>query len=114
MPPKLPIYLDHAATTPVDPRVAEKMLPYLTERYGNAASGTHEFGRTAARAADEARSQVALLIGADAGQIVWTSSATESDNLALKGAALANEQRGRHLVTLTTEHKAVLDSMKAL
>jgi cysteine desulfurase len=111
---KLPIYLDNAATTHVDPRVAEMMLPYLTERYGNAASSTHEFGRAAARAVDEARSQVAQLIGADARQIVWTSGATESDNLALKGTALANEQRGRHLVTLTTEHKAVLDAMKAL
>ena len=111
---KLPIYLDNAATTAVDPRVAEKMLPYLTEHYGNPASGTHGFGRTAARAVDEARGEVATLLNADAGEIVWTSGATESNNLAIKGAALANQARGRHLVTLKTEHKAVLDTMKVL
>ena len=111
---KLPIYLDNAATTAVDPRVAEKMLPYLTEHYGNPASATHGFGRTAARAVDEARGEVATLLNADAGEIVWTSGATESNNLAIKGAALANQARGRHLVTLKTEHKAVLDTMKVL
>ena len=111
---KLPIYLDNAATTRVDPRVVEKMLPYLAERYGNAASGTHEFGRIAARAVEEARAEVAALINADPGEIVWTSGATESNNLALKGVALAQAARGRHLVTLNTEHKAVLDTMKVL
>ena len=111
---KLPIYLDNAATTAVDPRVAEKMLPYLSEHYGNPASATHGFGRTAARAVDEARGEVATLLNADAGEIVWTSGATESNNLAIKGAALANQARGRHLVTLKTEHKAVLDTMKVL
>jgi cysteine desulfurase len=111
---KLPIYLDNAATTPVDPRVAQKMLPYLTGRYGNPASATHGFGRDAARAVEEARGEVARLIGADPREIVWTSGATESDNLAIKGAAFANRSRGRHLVTLQTEHKAVLDTMKVL
>lgn len=111
---KLPIYLDNAATTPVDPRVAEKMLPYLTEHYGNPASGTHGFGRAAARVADEARAEVAALLNADAREIVWTSGATESNNLAIKGAASAHRDRGRHFVTLETEHKAVLDTMKVL
>jgi cysteine desulfurase len=111
---KLPIYLDNAATTRVDPRVVESMLPYLTESYGNPASGTHSLGRAAARAVDAARCEVAALLNADAEEIVWTSGATESNNLALKGAASANEGRGRHLVTLTTEHKAVLDTMKML
>jgi cysteine desulfurase len=111
---KLPIYLDNAATTRVDPRVVESMLPYLTERYGNPASGTHSFGRAAARAVDEARGEVAALLNAEAAEMVWTSGATESDNLAIKGAAAANEKRGRHLVTLDTEHKAVLDTMKTL
>src|SRR3990172_9362747 len=111
---KLPIYLDNAATTPIDPRVVEKMLPYLTEQFGNPASTTHVFGQTASRAVEEAREQVAALINADPREIVWTSGATESDNLAIKGAAYANQARGRHLVTLQTEHKAVLDTVQEL
>ena len=111
---KLPIYLDNSATTPLDPRVVEKMLPYLTEHFGNPASTTHEFGRTALRAVEEARSEVARLIGADEREIAWTSGATESNNLAIKGAAYPLEKRGRHLITLQTEHKAVLDTMKEL
>jgi cysteine desulfurase len=111
---KLPIYLDNSATTPLDPRVVEKMLPYLREHFGNPASTTHDFGRIALRAVEQARADVAQLIGADEREIVWTSGATESNNLAIKGAAYALEQRGRHLVTLQTEHKAVLDTMKEL
>jgi cysteine desulfurase len=111
---KLPIYLDNSATTPLDPRVVEKMLPYLREHFGNPASTTHDFGRIALRAVEEARAEVARLIGADEREIVWTSGATESNNLAIKGAAYALRQRGRHLVTLQTEHKAVLDTMKEL
>src|SRR5918992_4674767 len=114
MPLKLPIYLDNSATTPVDPRVVEKMLPYVAEHFGNPASTTHDFGRVALRAVEEARVEVARLIGADEREIVWTSGATESNNLAIKGAAYALQQRGRHLVTLQTEHKAVLDTMKEL
>ena len=109
----LPIYLDNSATTPVDPRVVEKMLPYLGERFGNPASA-HGFGRSAAEAVEEARRQVAALINAESREIVWTSGATESDNLALKGAACANRTRGRHCITLETEHKAVLDTMREL
>ena len=105
------IYLDNAATTPIDPRVLDAMLPYLKEQYGNPASGTHAFGQAASRAVERAREQVAALIHADATEIVWTSGATESNNLALKGAAFANATRGRHLVTVATEHKAVLDTM---
>jgi cysteine desulfurase len=111
---ELPIYLDNSATTPLDRRVIDKMLPYLTEHFGNPASTTHKFGRTALRAVEEARSEVAGLIGADEREIAWTSGATESDNLAIKGAAYPLEQRGRHLITLQTEHKAVLDTMKEL
>jgi cysteine desulfurase len=110
---RLPIYLDNSATTPVDPRVVEKMLPYLAERFGNPAS-THAFGRVASRAVDEARGEVAALLHADARDIVWTSGATESNNLALKGAANALKARGRHCVTLQTEHKAVLDTLGEL
>ena len=111
---KLPIYLDNSATTPLDPRVIDKMLPYLREQFGNPASTTHDFGRVALRAVEEARAEVARLVGADEREIVWTSGATESNNLAIKGAACALEARGRHLVTLATEHKAVLDTMKEL
>jgi cysteine desulfurase len=111
---RLPIYLDNSATTPVDPRVVEKMLPYLNEHFGNPASTTHAFGHIASRAVEEARAQVAALLNADPREIVWTSGATESNNLALKGAAHANQARGRHLVTLQTEHKAVLDTVKEL
>jgi cysteine desulfurase len=107
---KTPIYLDHAATTPVDPRVVAKMVPYLSEHFGNPASTNHEFGRVARRAVEEARSEVARLINASEREIVWTSGATESDNLAIKGAVAARGRSG-HLVTVRTEHKAVLDSM---
>jgi len=109
-----PIYLDYGATTPVDPRVVEAMIPWLHQRFGNASSGSHVWGWEADEAIAQARDQVAALIGAQAREIVWTSGATESTNLALKGAALAQQERGRHLITLQTEHKATLDSMQAL
>lgn len=111
---KLPIYLDYSATTPVDPRVVEKMLPFLTEEFGNPASRSHRFGWAAEKAVEEAREEVARLVNADPREILWTSGATESDNLAIKGAAHFYETRGRHLVTVTTEHKAVLDTMREL
>ncbi|MDB5927341.1 MAG: iscS, partial [Betaproteobacteria bacterium] len=97
---KLPIYLDNSATTPLDPRVVEKMIPYLSEHFGNPASATHVFGHTARRAVEEARDQVAKLLNADEREIAWTSGATESNNLAIKGAAAAQKARGRHLVTV--------------
>ena len=108
------IYLDNAATTPVDPRVVDAMLPYLREQFGNPASGTHAFGQEAAHAVELARKHVAALINASPTEIVWTSGATESTNLALKGAAFANAARGKHLITIATEHKATLDTMKWL
>ena len=111
---KLPIYLDNSATTPVDPRVVEAMLPWLAEKFGNPASGSHAFGTAARTAVEAARDRVAELINAEAREIVWTSGATESDNLALKGAAFACQVRGRHLITLQTEHKAVLDTLHEL
>ena len=111
---KLPIYLDNSATTPVDPRVVEKMLPWLTNQFGNPASSSHAFGQAARTAVEEARDQVAALINADPREIVWTSGATESNNLAIKGAANASQDKGRHLVTVQTEHKAVLDTMQEL
>ncbi len=111
---KIPIYMDYHATTPVDPRALEAMLPFFTERFGNAASKSHSFGWAAEEAVEAAREQVASLIGASAREIVWTSGATESDNLAIKGVAQFHRGKGRHLVTCTTEHKAVLDSMHAL
>lgn len=111
---KLPIYLDNAATTPVDPRVVEKMLPWLDRQFGNPASTTHVFGQAASRAVETAREQVAALIGAEPREIIWTSGATESDNLAIKGAACACRERGRHIVTIQTEHKAVLDTVREL
>ena len=109
-----PVYLDHAATTPVDPRVAAKMIPYLTERFGNPASRSHAYGWAAEEGVEIAREQVAQLIGADPREIVWTSGATESNNLAIKGAAQFLKGKGRHLVTVATEHKAVLDTMREL
>ena len=109
-----PIYLDNNATTRLDPRVLDAMLPFLREVYGNAASNTHAFGRQAREAVERARHEVAALIGASALEIVFTSGATESDNLALKGATAAAEARGRHVVTTAVEHKAVLDPCKAL
>ncbi len=113
---KLPIYLDYSATTPVDPRVAEKMMGYLTPdgHFGNPASRSHAFGWAADEAVKEARKQVAELINADPREIIWTSGATESDNLALKGVAHFNRRKGKHIVTCKTEHKAVLDSCRQL
>jgi cysteine desulfurase len=111
---KTPIFLDYSATTPVDPRVAEKMIPYLTERFGNPASRSHAFGWEAEKAVEEAREQVAALVNADPKEIVWTSGATESDNLALKGAAHFYKGKGKHLITVKTEHKAVLDTCREL
>lgn len=111
---KIPIYLDYHATTPVDPRVLEAMLPYFSEEFGNAASKSHSFGWRAEEAVEGAREAVARLVGATPKEIVWTSGATESDNLAIKGAAEFHREKGRHLVTCATEHKAVLDSMHAL
>jgi cysteine desulfurase len=109
-----PIYLDYAATTPVDARVVQQMVPWLYEQFGNPASRSHAYGWAAEEAVEIAREQVAALIGADPREIVWTSGATESNNLALKGAARFHRARGRHLVTLKTEHKAVLDTMREL
>ncbi|MBI5717752.1 MAG: IscS subfamily cysteine desulfurase [Burkholderiales bacterium] len=109
-----PIYLDYAATTPVDPRVVQQMLPYLYERFGNPASRSHAYGWAADEAVEIARENVAQLIGADPREIAWTSGATESNNLALKGAAQFHRGKGRHLITLKTEHKAVLDTMREL
>jgi cysteine desulfurase len=109
-----PIYLDYAATTPVDPRVVHAMLPYLYEQFGNPASRSHAYGWAAEEAVEIAREHVAALIGADPREIVWTSGATESNNLALKGAAQFHASKGKHLITLRTEHKAVLDTMREL
>jgi cysteine desulfurase len=111
---RLPIYLDYSATTPVDPRVAEKMIPYLTEHFGNPASRSHAFGWKAEEAVEEARAHVAGLIGADPKEIVWTSGATEGNNLAIKGAANFYKAKGKHLITQKTEHKAVLDTFREL
>src|SRR5690242_3854882 len=103
---KIPIYLDNSATTPLDPRVVEAMLPWLTEQFGNPASTSHAFGHAASRGVEAARAEVARLVNADPRDIAWTSGATESNNLAIKGAALAAQKRGKHLVTVQTEHKA--------
>ena len=111
---KLPVYLDYSATTPVDPRVAEKMIPYLTEFFGNAASRSHAFGWKAEEAVEQARSHVAALINADPKEIVWTSGATEGNNLAIKGAAHFYKTKGKHIITQKTEHKAVLDTCRDL
>jgi len=111
---RLPVYLDYSATTPVDPRVAGKMIPYLTEFFGNAASRSHAFGWKAEEGVEEARGQVAALINADPKEIVWTSGATEGNNLAIKGAANFYKTKGKHLITQKTEHKAVLDTFREL
>ena len=111
---KFPVYLDYSATTPVDPRVAEKMIPWLTTNFGNPASRSHAYGWDAEAAVEEARENVAALVNCDPKELVWTSGATESINLALKGAAHFYKDRGKHLVTVATEHKATLDTMREL
>ncbi len=110
----LPIYMDYSATTPVDPRVAAKMIPFLTEHFGNPASRSHAYGWETEAAVDEARERVAALVNCDAKEIVWTSGATESINLAVKGAAQFYKEKGKHLITVKTEHKATLDTMREL
>ena len=112
--PHFPIYLDYGATTPVDPRVVDAMIPWLREHFGNPASRSHAWGWEAEEAVEKARAEVADLIGADPREIVWTSGATESNNLALKGAAQFYKGKGKHLITVKTEHKAVLDTMREL
>jgi cysteine desulfurase len=112
--PHLPIYMDYSATTPVDPRVVDKMIPYLREQFGNPASRSHAYGWDAERAVEEARENVAALVNADPREIIWTSGATESDNLAIKGAAHFYKGKGKHIITVKTEHKAVLDTCREL
>ena len=110
----MPIYMDYSATTPTDPRVAQKMIPYITEHFGNPASRSHPYGWEAEEAVEEARAQVAALVNADPREIVFTSGATESDNLALKGIAEFYQDRGKHIITVKTEHKAILDTAREL
>jgi cysteine desulfurase len=112
--PHFPIYMDYSSTTPIDPRVADKMIPYLREQFGNPASRSHMYGWTAEKAVEEARADVAALVNADPREIVWTSGATEGNNLALKGAAHFYKSRGKHIITVKTEHKAVLDTIREL
>ncbi|GAA4012405.1 IscS subfamily cysteine desulfurase [Actimicrobium antarcticum] len=112
--PHFPIYLDYSSTTPIDPRVADKMIPYLREQFGNPASRSHMYGWTAEKAVEEARAEVAKLVNADPREIVWTSGATEGNNLAIKGAAHFYKTRGKHIITVKTEHKAVLDTVREL
>jgi cysteine desulfurase len=114
MTPHFPIYMDYGATTPVDPRVVDAMVPWLREHFGNPASRSHAWGWEAEAAVEKAREQVAALIGADPREIVWTSGATESNNLAIKGAAQFYKSKGKHIVTVKTEHKAVLDTVREL
>jgi len=111
---KKPIYLDYSATTPVDPRVAQKMIPYLTEHFGNPASRSHSFGWDSEKAVEEARANVAALVHCDPKELVWTSGATEAINLAVKGAAHFYKDKGKHIITVTTEHKATLDTVREL
>ncbi len=111
---KFPIYLDYSATTPVDPRVAAKMIPFLTENFGNPASRSHSYGWTAEHAVEEAREDVAALLNADSKEIIWTSGATEGNNLAIKGAAHFYKGKGKHIITVKTEHKATLDTVREL
>lgn len=112
--PHFPIYMDYSATTPVDPRVADKMIPFLRAQFGNPASRSHMYGWDAEAAVEEARGQVAALVNADPREIIWTSGATESNNLALKGAAQFYKAKGKHIITVKTEHKAVLDTVREL
>ena len=112
--PHFPIYMDYSSTTPVDPRVADKMIPYLREQFGNPASRSHMYGWSAEKAVEEARAQVAALVTADPREIIWTSGATEGNNLALKGAAHFYQTKGKHIITVKTEHKAVLDTVREL
>lgn len=112
--PHFPIYMDYSATTPVDPRVADKMIPFLRAQYGNPASRSHMYGWDAEKAVEDARAQVADLVNADPREIIWTSGATESNNLALKGAANFYKSKGKHIITVKTEHKAVLDTVREL
>src|SRR6202795_2777924 len=112
--PHLPIYMDYSATTPVDPRVVDKMIPYLREQFGNPASRSHQYGWDAERAVEEARENVAKLVNCDPREIIWTSGATESDNLAIKGTAHFYKSKGKHIITVKTEHKAVLDTCREL
>jgi cysteine desulfurase len=112
--PHFPIYMDYSATTPIDPRVADKMIPFLREQFGNPASRSHAYGWSAEAAVEEARANVAALVGADTREIIWTSGATESNNLALKGAANFYKTKGKHIITVKTEHKSVLDTVREL
>lgn len=112
--PHFPIYMDYSATTPVDPRVADKMIPYLREQFGNPASRSHMYGWSAEKAVEEAREEVAKLVNADPREIIWTSGATEGNNLAIKGAAHFYQTKGKHVITVKTEHKAVLDTVREL
>lgn len=112
--PHFPIYMDYSATTPIDPRVADQMIPYLREQFGNPASRSHMYGWTAEKAVEEARAHVAALVNADAREIIWTSGATESNNLAIKGAAQFYKTKGKHIITVKTEHKSVLDTVREL
>ena len=110
----MPIYMDYSATTPVDPRVAEKMIPFITESYGNPASRSHPYGWTAEKAVENARNEVAKLVNADPREIIWTSGATESNNLAIKGASNFYSSKGKHIISLATEHKAVIDAVREM
>jgi len=112
--PHFPIYLDYSSTTPIDPRVADKMIPYLREQFGNPASRSHMYGWEAEKAVEQAREHVAALVNADSREIIWTSGATEGNNLAIKGAAHFHKTKGKHIITVKTEHKAVLDTVREL
>ena len=110
----MPIYMDYSSTTPVDPRVAEKMIPFITEDFGNPASRSHPYGWSAEKAVENARKEVAKLVNADPREIIWTSGATESNNLAIKGASNFYSSKGKHIITMATEHKAVIDAVREM